>query len=202
MSGTKIKICGLHRLCDADYVNEAMPDYAGLVFYPNSKRKVTEEEAFALRRAISPAIETVGVFVDASMDQIVGVYSQNSISIIQLHGREDNAYIKALRRRLPKAVIWKAYQVRSREDLREAQASMADLVLLDNGYGTGVCFDWSLLTNFSRDFILAGGLTPENIPLAIAKFHPLAVDLSSGVETEGRKDRGKIVAAVSATKRS
>lgn len=202
MSETKIKICGLHRPCDADYVNEALADYVGFVFYANSKRKVTEEAALALRHAINPAIETVGVFVDAPIDQIASVYSQKIISIIQLHGGEDNAYLEQLRKRMPKAVIWKAYQVRSSEDLKEAQASMADMVLLDNGYGAGVCFDWSLLVNFPRDFILAGGLTAENIPLAIAKFHPLAVDLSSGVETAGTKDKEKILAAVSAAKRS
>lgn len=202
MSGTKIKICGLYAPCDADYVNEALPDYAGFVFYPNSHRNVTEDEALRLRRSIRISIETVGVFVDAQMDQIVRVYSQNIISIIQLHGCEDHAYIKQLRKLLPEAVIWKAYKVCSREDLKEAQTCMANVVLLDNGYGTGACFDWSLLESFPRDFILAGGLTAENIPLAIAKIHPLVVDLSSGVETVGMKDKEKILAAVSVAKRS
>lgn len=202
MSGTKIKICGLYAPRDADYVNEAMPDYAGFVFYPNSHRNVTEDAALALRRCINPAIETVGVFVDAPMDQMVRVYTKKIVSIIQLHGNEDNAYIEQLRKRLPEAVIWKAYKVRSSEDLKEAQTSTADLVLLDNGYGTGVCFDWSILESFPKNFILAGGLTVENIPLAMSKFHPLVVDISSGVETAGRKDKEKILAAVSAVKRS
>ncbi|MDF2838639.1 MAG: trpF [Evtepia sp.] len=202
MSTTKIKICGLFQLCDAEFVNKANPDYVGFVFCEKSSRYVTEEKAQVLRNAINPAIETVGVFVDAPMSQIEKVYRSDIVRIIQLHGSEDNAFIHELRGRLPEAVIWKAFKVCSKFDLDEAEKSAADMVLLDNGYGTGAVFDWSLIESFPRDFILAGGLTSENIPLAIAKFHPCGVDLSSSVETEGVKDKEKIFAVVSVAKRS
>lgn len=202
MNSTKIKICGLFRLCDAEFVNEAMPDFAGFVFYKNSARFVTEEMAETLRSDINPDIRTVGVFVDASMDQVERLYCKKTISIIQLHGSEKNAYIEELRKRLPGAVIWKAVKVRSSLDFDEASESVADMVLLDNGLGTGEAFDWSLIKSLPRKFILAGGLTAENIPIAIESFHPYAVDVSSGVETDGVKDKKKILAVISAVKRS
>jgi phosphoribosylanthranilate isomerase len=136
------------------------------------------------------------------MDQMERLYRRQIVNIIQLHGSEDNAYIAQLRKRLPKAQIWKAVKIRSAHDLDEAEKSAADRVLLDNGFGTGETFDWSLVRHFPREFLLAGGLTAENIPFAIATFRPYAVDISSGVETEGVKDKGKIFAVVSAVRRS
>jgi phosphoribosylanthranilate isomerase len=200
MRETKIKICGLFRPCDGDYVSEALPDYGGFVFYEGSRRFVTEEQALALRQAIHTSIETVGVFVNAPMEQIEGIYEKGLISIVQLHGDEDNAYIEELGRRLPKAKIWKAFQVHSAEQLQQAERCAADLVLLDNGAGTGVPFDWALLKEFQRDFILAGGLTAENIPQAIEATSPYGVDLSSGAEEDGVKSRERILAAVAAAK--
>lgn len=202
MSGTGIKICGLFRACDAESVNGALPDYAGFVFYEKSRRFVAPEQARALRAAIDPAIRTVGVFVDAEQEQIAALYREETIGIVQLHGGEDERYLTELRQLLPKAEIWKAFRVRSKEDLEAAAVSTADLVLLDSGSGTGERFDWSLLGRFPRPFVLAGGLTPENIPDAILRFHPYALDLSSGVESDGLKDRLKISAAVAAAKRS
>ncbi len=202
MHKTKIKICGLFWLCDATYVNEAMPDFAGFVFYEDSHRYLTEEMAQNLRERIHPTIQTVGVFVDVPIEQIVSIYQKKIVSIIQLHGKEDDAYIEKLRAVLPQAIIWKAYKVRSAEDVKMAKESTADMVLLDNGFGTGVSFDWSLVADMNRQFILAGGLTSENICKAIEMFCPYAVDLSTGVETKGVKDKEKMVAAVEAVKRS
>lgn len=202
MSKTKIKICGLFRLCDAEFVNEAKPDYAGFVFCEKSTRHITVEKAQSLRNAINASIQTVGVFVDAPIDLIERVYHSKTIRVIQLHGSEDNVFIEKLRKRLPEAIVWKAFKVRSKCDLEEAEKSAADMILLDNGCGTGEVFDWSILESFKRDFILAGGITKENLPFAISRFHPYAVDLSSSVETGGVKDKEKIVAVVSAAKRS
>ena len=96
----------------------------------------------------------------------------------------------------------RAFSIRSPEDLTEAEKSPADFVLLDNGAGgTGAAFDWSLFTSFDRPFFLAGGLRPDNITKAISRFHPYALDLSSGVETDGYKDKEKIIAAVAAVRR-
>nr|WP_275941044.1 phosphoribosylanthranilate isomerase [Tepidanaerobacter syntrophicus] len=193
---TKIKICGLSRLCDIEYVNLAMPDYAGFVFWEQSRRNVSIKKAEKLSKALDSSIKSAGVFVNAPFEKIINLCDKNIIDIIQLHGSEDNEYIAKLREYIPKKVIWKAYKVCSKEDLKAAESSAADAVLLDNGYGTGKCFDWSLIEEFTRSFILAGGLTQENICDAIRKFQPYAVDISSGVESEGVKDKEKILKVV------
>ncbi|MDR1630573.1 MAG: phosphoribosylanthranilate isomerase [Oscillospiraceae bacterium] len=200
MNTPKIKICGLFRQEDAFAVNQAKPDYAGFVFFEKSRRNVSCEQAKTLRGAIDKRIASVGVFVNAPREQIANLYHQNIISTVQLHGSEDEAYIAELRKTLPGVSIWKAFRIRTKEDLLAAAQSMADEVLLDNGYGTGKCFDWSLIQTIARPFILAGGLTPENLHEAIARFHPSAVDISSGVETNGCKDAEKILAAVRAVR--
>lgn len=193
---TKIKICGLFRLCDAEYINEAMPDYAGFVFFEKSHRNVTMQQAAQLRKSIHPSIPAVGVFVNAPQEQIISLCREGVIQIVQLHGAESEEYIGRLKALIPGVPIWQAFRVRTPEDLTVAQQSTADLILLDNGYGTGETFDWSLISGMTRPFLLAGGLTPQNIPQAIARFAPYAVDISSGVETEKQKDRDKILAAV------
>lgn len=200
MNGTKIKICGLFRLCDAECVNQALPDYAGFVFYTGSRRYVTPELARELREKLDPRIQTVGVFVDAPLEQIAARYREGTISIVQLHGKEKEGTIAELRRLLPTAEIWKAFRIRSAEDVRAAVASRADLALLDNGGGTGAGFDWTLAEGFPRRFALAGGLTPERIPDAVGRLHPEVLDLSSGVESGGWKDGRKIFAAVAAAR--
>lgn len=193
---TKIKICGLFRPCDAEYVNEAMPDYAGFVFFEKSHRNVTMQQAAQLRKSIHPSIPAVGVFVNAPQEQIISLCREGVIQIVQLHGAESEEYIGRLKALIPSVSVWQAFRVRTPEDLTVAQQSTADLILLDNGYGTGETFDWSLISGMTRPFLLAGGLTPQNIPQAIARFAPYAVDISSGVETEKQKDRDKILAAV------
>ena len=201
MNSTKIKICGIFRDCDAQYINEALPDYAGFVFYPPSHRNISEEKGAALRRMIRPGIMTVGVFVNADINFIVQFFKAGTIGVAQLHGTENRAYIDALRKAVPGCEIWKAFTVKTEADLEKAAVSHADRILLDNGYGTGECFDWTLISGLSRPFILAGGLSPENIGGAVARFHPYAVDMSSGVETGRIKDRNKILAAVKAARR-
>lgn len=195
----KIKICGLFRQEDIDYVNEARPDYAGFVInYPRSHRSISADLLGRLSTRLAAGILPVGVFVDEEIDVIAELLNTGFISIAQLHGKEDEDYIRSLRARAPGKVIIKAFSVASSADIDAAENSAADLVLLDSGYGTGKPFDWSLLGRINRPFILAGGLDPENIPEVIKKFHPYAVDLSSGVETEKVKDRLKIAAAVKA----
>ena len=199
---TKIKICGLSRACDIDYVNEARPDYAGFILlFPKSRRNVTPDRAAALRKRLAPGIRAVGVFVDQPVEAVAAAAAEIGLDVIQLHGREDDGYIAALRDRTP-LPVWKAFRVRGPEDLAAAEKSAADEVLLDNGWGTGEVFDWTLAGDISRPFLLAGGLTPENIPQAAEALHPKLVDISSGVETDGVKDREKIIAAVHAARRA
>ena len=197
---TKIKICGLYRDADVDYVNEARPDYAGFILlFPKSHRNLTPERAAELRKRLAPGIRAVGVFVDQPAEIVAAAAETVGLDVIQLHGHEDDAAIASLREKTSCA-IWKAFRVRSAADLDAAGKSAADEVLLDNGYGTGEAFDWSLAGGLDRPFLLAGGLTPENIPEAVHALRPKLVDVSSGVETEKVKDREKILAAVRAAR--
>lgn len=188
---TKVKICGLSRLCDIDYVNELKPEYIGFVF-ARSRRQITREHAITLRMSLDPSITVVGVFVD-EVPRIAGAYAEDGIiDMIQLHGREDETYIRNLRFQTGCDII-KAFTVQSSEDVQRACESSADYILLDHGAGgTGQAFDWNLIGEVGRPYFLAGGLHPGNVEEAITKVHPYALDISSGVETEGRKDRQKI----------
>lgn len=199
---TKIKICGLYRPEDIGYINEARPDYCGfIVNFPRSHRNVTPEQVRTLRKDLAPDIKPVGVFVNRPLEEVAALLRDGTLAAAQLHGSEDGEYIAALRKAAPGCTIWRAFKVRTRDDLTAAEQSTADLVLLDNGQGTGQTFDWSLLHGFPRPYLLAGGLTPGNIPEAVAALHPYGLDLSSGVETEKVKDRGKILAAVAAARK-
>lgn len=201
----QIKICGLSRPCDIDFVNEAGPDYCGFIIdVPKSRRNVTAAQVRALRSRLLPSITPVGVFVNASAAAVAALLTESTISIAQLHGQEDENYLAELRK-LTTAPIIQAFSIGRTEDVQRAQASSADYILLDNGAGgTGAAFDWNLLRPVSRPYFLAGGLTPENLEYAVraAAHTPLfCTDLSSGVETDGYKDREKIIAAVAAVRR-
>lgn len=193
---TKIKICGLFRECDIDYVNEAKPDYAGFILnYPKSHRNVPPGTAQELRSKLLPEIKAVGVFVNQPAETVISTARFVGLDVIQLHGNEDNDYINHLKEKV-NIPIWKAFKVKTEAALTEALQSAAHEILLDNGYGTGESFDWSMVKGFNRPFILAGGLTPENIPEAVRTLKPYALDISSGVETQKVKDPDKIFAAV------
>ena len=199
---TKIKICGLRRPEDIVYVNEAKPDLAGFIIdVPKSRRNVPREKVRELTALLSPKILPVGVFVNAPMETILSLVTDGTLKAVQLHGQESQSYLEELKKQVAVPLI-RAFSIRSPEDLTEAEKSPADFVLLDNGAGgTGETFDWSLLSSFDRPFFLAGGLRLENIAEAVSRFHPYALDLSSGVETDGYKDKEKIIAAVAAVRR-
>ena len=199
---TRIKICGLSRPCDVAFVNEARPDWCGFIIdFPRSHRSVTPREALALRRQLAPGIVPVGVTVDQPVEAVAALLRSGAVDVAQLHGTEGESYLAALRTLAPGHPLWKAFTLRTPDDLSAALASGADMILLDSGKGTGQTFDWSLLRGVARPFLLAGGLTPENIPRAVRAVHPWGVDLSSGVETDRRKDRDKILAAVAAARK-
>ena len=199
---TRIKICGLSRPCDIAFVNEARPDWCGFIIdFPRSHRSVTPRQALALRRQLAPGIVPVGVTVDQPVEAVAALLREGVVDVAQLHGIEDESYLAALRAQAPGHLLWKAFTFRTPDDLSAALASSADMILLDSGKGTGQTFDWSLLRGVARPFLLAGGLTPENIPRAVREVHPWGVDLSSGVETDRRKDRDKILAAVAAARK-
>ncbi len=191
----KIKICGLFRDCDIDYVNEAMPDFIGFVF-AKSRRQVSTVWAEAMRPRLRLEITPVGVFVNESLAKVAKLLNDSIIEIAQLHGDENENYIQELKTLTNKPII-KAVRVLSQEDIESAQHSDADFLLLDNGTGgTGESFDWGLVSKVKKPFFLAGGLNAGNIEQAIASTSPYAIDLSSGVEIDGIKDREKILEIV------
>lgn len=193
---SQIKICGLTSEVDISYVNEARPDYVGFIMnFPKSHRNVTPEQARELRKELAVGIQAVGVFVNQPIERITAIAQHTGIDYIQLHGSETEQDIKLVQRQTNLPVI-KAFQIGSNEDLQKAQNSCADYILLDSGQGTGKQFDWSLLGEIQRPYFLAGGLTLENMKEAIDKLHPFALDVSSGVETENKKDLLKIKSVV------
>ena len=192
---TKIKLCGLSRPCDILTANELKPEYIGFVFAPKSKRYIDPQKAAQLKELLSPDIRAVGVFVDEAPDTVAALLNNGIIDIAQLHGSEDEAYIQRLRQRTDQPII-KAFQIKTYHDLAEAEACTADHILLDSGAGTGNVFDWSVLQDVKRPYYLAGGLSPDNVGDAIRLLHPYAVDVSSGIETDGRKDEEKAAAFI------
>ena len=208
----RLKICGLKRIDDIRYVNEAKPDFAGfIVDHPKSHRSVSPQQLKVLTEALDDDIISVGVFVDADPELIAGLYNEGVIDMIQLHGSEDDGYIRQLKGLISKSdegrdkeivngPVIKAFAVRSVQDLEKAQECTADHILLDQGKGSGTTFDWSLVAEnremITRPFFLAGGLDAENIPDAVRLMQPWALDLSSSVETDKIKDREKILQVV------
>lgn len=204
---TRVKLCGMWRDEDIRAVAAAAPDMVGFVIdFARSHRSVTPERAWELARLLEAepggdAIERVGVFVDEDPESVALIADACGLAYVQLHGHEDAAYIESLRPELPRGCkVIQAFRVRTAADVASVEKSPADLVLLDNGQGTGEAFDWSLVTGVGRPFILAGGLTPENVAVAIEDVGPWGVDMSSGIETNGIKDANKMAAAVAAAK--
>lgn len=197
---TKIKLCGLSRPCDIQTANELMPEYIGFVFAPKSKRYIDPQQAAQLKELLSPDIRAVGVFVDEAPEKVAALLNDGVIDIAQLHGGEDEAYIQRLRQCTDKPII-KAFQIKTRLDLDEAEVCTADHILLDSGAGTGNVFDWSVLRDVKRPYFLAGGLSPDNVGDAVRLLHPYAVDVSSGIETDGRKDEEKAAAFIAAVRK-
>ena len=189
----KIKICGLKRLEDVEIVNKYKPDFIGFVF-ADSKRKVTPNLARQMKQNLDDSIQSVGVFVDAAIDEILEIHEQGIIDMAQLHGSESEDYIDELKKKSNcQLKIINAIEMDDEKDLLEYDNSTADYLLLDSGKGSGKTFDWRLIRkDLKKEFFLAGGLNYQNISRAINEFYPYAIDLSSSVETNGYKDELKI----------
>ena len=207
MNATKIKICGLSRPEDIETANKLSPEFVGFVFWPKSKRYVDPDTASALRLILDPKIKAVGVFVDAKVEEVSDLLNRGIIDIAQLHGHEDEDYINSLRQLTDKPLI-QAFQLGKdpKEDpkmtLLRALTSSADYVLIDSGMGSGETFDWRVLEGFKREYFLAGGLHSGNVAEAVEKTHCFAVDVSSNVETDGKKDSKKMKAFVDAVRKA
>lgn len=194
--GKRIKLCGLTRREDILAVNASKPDYAGFVFAPG-KRRLTRPEAQELRGLLLPEIPAVGVFVNSPIKEILSLTENRIIDLIQLHGDEDRDYMMELKSSLaPGIPVIKAIRVRQAEDMKEAENLPADYLLFDTYTkglygGSGKTFDWSMIPDIKKPWFLAGGINASNIMQAI-KTKAFCLDLSSSVETEGKKDPQKI----------
>lgn len=194
---SRVKICGLFRIQDAEYVNEARPDYAGFVF-ARSKRQVLPVQAAEIRCCLTPGIRTVGVFVNEPPEYIARISAYCQLDLIQLHGQETEEEIRRIHQMTGLGVI-KAIHV---EEAAMWDESEADYLLIDHGAGgTGENFDWTALPKLSKPFFLAGGIRLHNIAKA-AGTGAFALDISSGAETDGMKDREKICRIVQEVRRS
>ncbi len=190
----KIKICGIRRTEDVEYVNAALPDYIGFVFAP-SKRQVTPEQAAELQRALDARITPVGVFVNAPISEIAALYQAGVIRLAQLHGGEGDDYIQELKLACGVPVL----QV-VRHGRRDKISACADYILFDAASGgSGTAFDWQTIPECDRPWFLAGGIDLSNIGGALA-LKPYAVDCGSGSETDGVKDETKIRAIVASVR--
>ena len=195
---TKIKLCGMMGEQDIEAANLLCPEYIGFVFASWSKRYVTPDAAELLRKRLRPEITAVGVFVDGDLTLVAKLLERGVIDMAQLHGQEDEDYIRELKARTGKLLV-KSVRMESEEDIPKAENSPADYVILDSGGGgTGRHFDWRLAARVKRPYFLAGGLTADSVKQAVEMLHPYAVDVSSGIETDGRKDREKMCSFVSA----
>lgn len=210
---TLVKLCGLRRPQDIDAANAARPDMVGFILSAGFRRSISPRRAIELIDGLDQDIAIVGVFVNEPIREVASFthafdfegYDAPRTVLVQLHGDEDDAYIDELRHAMAYPGWWgipiiKAFRVRTAEDVARACTSAADYVLLDNGQGTGKAFDWSLVRGVNRPFMLAGGLGPDNVSAAIEAIRPWAVDMSSGIETDGRKDPNLMRAAVAAVR--
>ena len=193
---TIVKVCGMTRPEDIEAANRLRPDMVGFVFHRPSRRCVTKERVMELGSMLDPSIRRVGVFVDEDPLVISELVGCGAIDTVQLHGVEDGAYIRGLERLIDAPVI-KTFIVRDGSDIEAANRCE---VLLDAGMGSGRTFDWSLLEGMERDYILSGGLDPDNISEALDRYRPFGVDVSSGIETDGRKDPAKMAAFLNAAR--
>lgn len=193
---TKIKIGGLRRLEDVDFVNEAMPDYAGVVLSRRFQRSIHFEEAKAIRKRLNSSIPLVGVFVNDRFTDALVALRQGAVDMVQLQGTESEEYIQDLKFMSRKPVI-KACQMDSPSVVPYMVESAADYILMGSNPESGTVFDWSMVKDISRPFILSGGLTPDNLEYAIQTVHPWGVNLTSGVETNSIFDLEKMIKAVS-----
>lgn len=195
----KIKICGLTRLEDIEAVNQFCPDYIGFVFARNSRRYINPEQAAKLKARLNPQIQSVGVFVDEPIQNIKEIVEKQLIDVVQLHGNETLAWVKELKK-VKEITIIKAISMTEdgwKQRLEQWEKSSVDYLLLDSGNGgTGQQFDYNRIISIQKPFFLAGGINPDNAVDAVRQVNPFGIDMSSGVETNGKKDIQKIKNAI------
>lgn len=200
----KVKICGITNVEDAQAAITAGADLLGFVFYDQSPRHVTVEQAAAIARIVPPYVVRVGLFVNAPEEQISEALSACGLQLLQFHGDEKPEFC----RQFP-AMSMKAFRVKDAGTIRSLPDFPTDAWLLDafvpgQRGGTGHSFNWELAVEavqLGKPVFLAGGLTPENVAEAVRVVRPFGVDVSSGVESApGKKDHAKVRAFIAAAK--
>ncbi len=194
---TFLKICGIRRPEDVQYLNEFSPDFAGFICSQPFWRYVEPAVFKELVSNLHGEIGRVGVFVNPTLSEIAQYAAY--LDVIQLHGEETADFIADLRGYFPEIQIWKAARVQTAEDIARADALPVDKLVLDSFSavshgGTGEVAPWDLIVQnrTEKPFLLAGGITPENVTQAIAEVQPWGVDASSSLETDKCKEMLKI----------
>ena len=190
-----VKYCGITKEEEIQHLQQLPIDYVGFVFYKKSKRYVEKEQARRLRAKLKPSIPSVGVFVEEEIPKILELLQEGIIQGVQLHGKEEEAYVLKLKQEMEKLgtkpFLWQAFILKEEKDIERANASPADLILLDGGKGEGKEAEAGLLQKIQRPYILAGGLSPENVIEKIKAFSPYGLDVSSGIEEQGEEGSRK-----------
>lgn len=196
---SKIKICGITTQQELDYIENmsTKPDYIGFVF-AKSKRKITVNQLENF--TIPPKIQKVGVFVNPTLDKLAS--TEHLLDVFQLHGSETEDFILSVKSNFPNKTIIKAISVTSISDVKIWENTSAHYILLDNGKGgTGEKFNWNILeNNISKPYFLAGGINLDNITTALS-YSSYCIDVSSGVETDGKKDNTKMLEIINTVKK-
>jgi phosphoribosylanthranilate isomerase len=201
---TKVKICGITNIADAQAAIEAGTDALGHIFYEKSPRFVSLKTAAEISKQLPPFVMRVGVFVNAPEDFILRAIGECGLTMLQFHGDETPEFCTQFG-----LMSMKAFRMHGPETLPELPKYQTDAFLLD-AYsstvigGSGEKFNWDLAVEaqkFGKPIFLAGGLTPGNVAEAIRKVRPFAVDVSSGVESApGKKDHAKVKAFIAAAR--
>jgi phosphoribosylanthranilate isomerase len=200
----KVKICGITSVDDAEEAVEAGANALGLMFYPGSPRHVSLEQAQSIERHLPAYIIRVGVFADQPPEDVFSAMHRCGLHLLQFHGQETPEYCQQFG-----IMTMKAFRIRNGQSLLEIPKYKTDSILLDSYVagkqgGTGEAFNWNLAVEaqkFGKPIFLAGGLTPDNVAIAVQIVKPFAVDVSSGVEkSPGKKDSAKMRAFVAAVR--
>ena len=191
----KIKVCGITNYKDASAAIDMGADLIGFNFYSKSKRFITPEKARDITNKLPAFVETVGVFVNQSIENIHKTQELCQLGWVQLHGDEDPQFCRLFHDHNVKII--KAIRVRRKDDIKAIDSFFTDAVLLDafdpDQYGgTGKSFDWNIIGHANKRVFLAGGITPDNVAEAV-KLGVYGVDVCSGIESKpGRKDHKKM----------
>lgn len=189
----KIKICGIKNKDEIRIINKYKPDFAGFIFYPESKRYITPQKAQELIKTLHPEIRRAGVFVNCPVKRVNLLRKQLGLDVVQIHGDENLDYFRQL-----EPPFWKVFRISDSLpegiDRFRKEVCLLDTFRKDQYGGNGQQFDYSILKELDDDMkvIVAGGINIDSVKSLLEVFHPYCIDINSGVETNGQKDDEKV----------